>query len=43
MFSTFIAAPSTDTPSFSSMLASVCCEKIVWFLSPVLFSPTTSP
>ena len=43
MFSTLIASGDTVTPKRSSMLASVCAEKIVWRRSPVLFRPTTRP
>src|SRR6478752_10562273 len=43
MFSTFIWAGGTATPNCCSMFASVCVEKIVCRLSPVLFNPTTSP
>ena len=43
MFSTLMFSPGTVTPSFSSMLASVCAEKIVCRRSPVLLRPTTRP
>ena len=43
MFSTLICSAGTETPKRSSMFASVWAEKIVWRLSPVLFSPMTRP
>ena len=43
MFSTFIRSGVTAMPKRSSMLASVCAEKIVCRRSPVLVRPITSP